>query len=808
MASPRLIGAASLALLLAGCGDPGSSANYLRAIDALNHGQFESARAAAEAGYCVWQSRPQAPEHWRFRLALAEALLELDRPRDAAKLLESPAPRADDDAQRLAGLARAHLRTRHPDLVAGDLAKARAAAPDAAGEVAARIDVVEAMADVRASQPEKADVLLRHTLKGVEGSRTLIESYVLNDLGVAAEHLFQYDQAKYWYERARELAVVNGMPRSTELAVANLGSAFLNLGDTERAIDDLEQGLQVAAKLNDSIYKMTILARLGEAWWAAGDLTKAADFLRQAQKLGNPQVEPKALADILDDLSRVDLRRRDVEAAAVLNRQGLELARPLRVKQTQRSLELGSGDIAMARRDYARAAKIYAQVLTDSAADKNPDAMFQSQAGLAAAYRAQNDAPKAEAAFRAGAELIDSAQSKLTLDESKFSYLSFLIDFYRNYVDFLMERGDPDGAFRVAESCRARVLEEKLARDGTRDLAGNVKALVASAGATDTTLLAYWLAPGRSLVWVIDGKGSNFYPLPGETEIAAQVQRFNDAVQRSENVAAGNAAGEWLFANLVEKWAPKGKVAIEPDGPLHRLNFEALPSGGGRYWIEDATVSIAPSLGVLRKSAPDRKRRLLAFGDPGYEGKEYTQLANLKDELESVAKHFHGARVYSGAEATPDAYRESHAERYSMLHFAAHAVANRESPLDSAIILAGTADKRKLYARDILSQPLKAELVTLSACQTAGSREYRGEGMTGFSWAFLSAGARNVVAGLWDVDDRATAKLMSGFYDQLSKGLPPAGALRRAKLAFLAGGGPYAKPLYWAAFETFTKALY
>src|SRR6185437_3859695 len=107
--------------------------------------------------------------------------------------------------------------------------------------------------------PEKADALLRQTLKGVEGSRTLIESYVLNDLGVAAEHLFQYDQAMYWYGRARELAVANGMPRSTELAVANLGSAFLNLGDSERAIDDLEQGLQVAAKLNDSIYKMTIL---------------------------------------------------------------------------------------------------------------------------------------------------------------------------------------------------------------------------------------------------------------------------------------------------------------------------------------------------------------------------------------------------------------------------------------------------------------------------------------------------------------------------------------------------------------------
>jgi CHAT domain-containing protein len=85
-------------------------------------------------------------------------------------------------------------------------------------------------------------------------------------------------------------------------------------------------------------------------------------------------------------------------------------------------------------------------------------------------------------------------------------------------------------------------------------------------------------------------------------------------------------------------------------------------------------------------------------------------------------------------------HREAHPENYSTLHFAAHAIANRESPLDSAIVLAGPADNRKLYAREILRRPLSAELVTLSAGQSAGSRTYYGEGLAGFSWAFLSAG--------------------------------------------------------------------
>ena len=80
--------------------------------------------------------------------------------------------------------------------------------------------------------------------------------------------------------------------------------------------------------------------------------------------------------------------------------------------------------------------------------------------------------------------------------------------------------------------------------------------------------------------------------------------------------------------------------------------------------------------------------------------------------------------------------------------------------------------------------------------------------MTGFSWAFLSAGPRNVVAGLWDVDDRATAELMKDFYDELGSGPAPVNALRRAKLRLLASGGAYRKPRFWAAFETFTRAIY
>ena len=101
--------------------------------------------------------------------------------------------------------------------------------------------------------------------------------------------------------------------------------------------------------------------------------------------------------------------------------------------------------------------------------------------------------------------------------------------------------------------------------------------------------------------------------------------------------------------------------------------------------------------------------------------------------------------------------------------------------------------------------PLNADLVTLSACRSAGARMYSGEGLVGLSWAFLRAGAGSVVAGLWDVTDMSTAKLMADFYAQLVKNVPPTEALRQAKLHLLHSNNAYKKPFYWGPFQLYTS---
>ena len=134
-----------------------------------------------------------------------------------------------------------------------------------------------------------------------------------------------------------------------------------------------------------------------------------------------------------------------------------------------------------------------------------------------------------------------------------------------------------------------------------------------------------------------------------------------------------------------------------------------------------------------------------------------------------------------------------------------HGTASRARPLESAVILSKDPDddSYKLYARDIVKRHLTAYLVTISACNGAGTREFSGEGLVGLSWAFLRAGAHNVIGALWEVSDASTPQLMDKLYDGLSHGDDPAAALRAAKLSLLHSDSVFRKPYYWAPFQLY-----
>src|ERR1700691_634306 len=161
-------------------------------------------------------------------------------------------------------------------------------------------------------------------------------------------------------------------------------------------------------------------------------------------------------------------------------------------------------------------------------------------------------------------------------------------------------------------------------------------------------------------------------------------------------------------------------------------------------------------------------------------------------------------RCWRGANA--GAYVGSEPQRFSYIDFVAHGVASRTDPLDSAIILSrtsGAEDSFKLYAREIMQHPIDARLVTIAACYGGGTRSYAGEGLVGLSWAFLRAGAHNVIGALWEVNDASTPLLMDRLYGELEAGSSPDAALRSAKLSLIHSPGVYRKPLYWGGFQLY-----
>ncbi|MEM7353547.1 MAG: CHAT domain-containing protein, partial [Acidobacteriota bacterium] len=143
---------------------------------------------------------------------------------------------------------------------------------------------------------------------------------------------------------------------------------------------------------------------------------------------------------------------------------------------------------------------------------------------------------------------------------------------------------------------------------------------------------------------------------------------------------------------------------------------------------------------------------------------------------------------------------------YRFVHFATHGLMHSQHPELSGVVLSlvdeqGRPREGLLTLRDIYTLRLRAELVVLSACQTALGAEIAGEGLMGLPRGFFYAGAPRVIASLWKVDDRATAELMSFFYRELLQAKRrPAEALRQAQLAMWRDSERWQDPYYWAAF--------
>ncbi len=360
-----------------------------------------------------------------------------------------------------------------------------------------------------------------------------------------------------------------------------------------------------------------------------------------------------------------------------------------------------------------------------------------------------------------------------------------------------------------------------------------------------TLFLSYAVGEEKTLLFVVaaaqdGGPGAVVFPLPiGRATLSREIETFRSLVlDPSADAAELRKRGETLYRTLLgpaEGQVQRARrLLISPDGPLHALPFAALVRKG-KHLAERKPIHLAASATVyaaLRDPRPSGRASLsvavVAFGAPVYpptggdapadlqvrsaaeRGLALRPLPSSRSEILNLGALFPEAKTYLGADATEEKAKAA-APEARIVHFAVHGLLDESVPLNSGLALtipehpAEGQDNGLLQAWEIFeSLRLDADLVTLSACDTALGKDAGGEGILGLTRAFLFAGARSVVASLWSVSDASTPELMLRFYTYLRAGKSKDEALRRAQVDLLhSGKTELAHPYHWAAFQLY-----
>ncbi len=802
------------AVLLAACGRQSSSLQHINSLQ--SHGKSKEALQLTEK---LLSREPGSTRlHGELLLRRIQLLEESGRLQEALESLSSPARTQslppDLRLLLLRELAAIEKNLGRFEAANQHLLEALALARSSGqAEMATRLNIRRAYVLIQLHRLDEAQQCLA---AAQEYSQTTsdhsFDPYILNYRGQALGAKNQFEEAIPLLE-----ASLQGFRQQKQDALAaevtvHLAWYYFRLGQIDRALELDQKALRMAKSEDFHL----IWGNLANMLLEQHSFDRAADYSKKA--IETVKGQDRALqVRWRNNLAVALLEQGKWKEAEPVNRETLVLLKSIEDPQARALALVNQGRLEAAKGDY-HAAELVLQSVAESGDGTNLHAL-DAYSALAELYQQMNRPGDARRQLDFALSTADRNRARLREDENKITYLSKLTDIHRQYVDFLLASGDRAGAFSIAESSRARLLRERLDLASAKSHHYAIAQYQAAARKSGATFLSYWVGPEHSYLWAISGNRFDLFPLPPEPEIRSLVERYQRAVERDPSSQADDvAAGTKLFQVLLpaDVLKPGGRYLIVPDGPLYALNFETLPVPGARphYWIEDATVAVAPSLDLLlaNQVQPSPGRSLLLVGDANEWNPQYPKLLHAKKEMADIEQVFppNDRKVLAQADATAAAYLQAQPADYNYIHFTAHATANKNSPFDSAIILSrenGSSAAGKLSAKEVLSTRVRAELVTISACHSAGARTYWGEGLVGFAWAFLQSGAHGVIAGLWDVSDYSSPRLMHDLYAGLAASASPADALRAAKLNLI-GSSKYADPYYWGAFQLYQGALY
>lgn len=387
----------------------------------------------------------------------------------------------------------------------------------------------------------------------------------------------------------------------------------------------------------------------------------------------------------------------------------------------------------------------------------------------------------------------------------------------------------------------------------------------------DTMLLEFMLGDNKSYLWLIGKDSIKTIELPKGAEIEAKARKYYElltarnfkvkfetaeekrsriAKADAEIAAVSNDLSQILLSQAKNLIANK-KLLIISEGALQFIPFASLKINN-RYLVEtNETVNLpsASTLAILRREISNRKpapKTVAVLADPVFEvtdnrftfakvksekgltATRSTETEDLKSsindfgdtelslkrlpftrhEAETIAKLVpaNQSKIALDFAATRQLALSDEMIQYQIIHFATHGFLNGKNPELSGLVFSLVDENGKpqngfMRTDEVFNLKLSADLVVLSACKTGLGKDIRGEGLIGMTRGFMYAGASRVMVSYWDVNDEATAGLMAQFYQQhLAKKMSPSQALREVQLSFLKDKNR-SNPYYWAAFS-------
>jgi CHAT domain-containing protein len=342
------------------------------------------------------------------------------------------------------------------------------------------------------------------------------------------------------------------------------------------------------------------------------------------------------------------------------------------------------------------------------------------------------------------------------------------------------------------------------------------EARVRAAIAADEALLHYTLTPDELVVFVVrrDRFQSLRLPVPAD-DVASRIRLLREIwsdrdARRDAGIPAANGVHEILITPLARAGLLDGaaRLIVVPHGILEHLPFAALRDPGtGRFLVQDYFITYLRSASLLPALRGNGSPQVATGQGISIFAPFPTALPGTRTEAAEVRQSGGRGALHLDRRATEAAVRKALLES-RVVHVASHGVLNARNPMFSRIELApgggaGSADDGRLEVHEVLKLTVNSELVVLSGCETGVAEAWSGDplrpaGVATLGQAFLHAGARNVMATLWRIDDQGSASLVSQFYRALGDG-DVARALALAQRALIDQPG-YDAPYYWAGF--------